>query len=97
MASRFSCDKGISIWQCKVLYLGPLCFSLLLKQYNFSCFAESFLITLISYWSHGPQVPCLHLTLAGLAENVMVGVIRGSATQNTVQSEQTPAVKRLNS
>lgn len=39
----------------------------------------------------------LVLTLVGLAENVMIGVTQGSVTQNTVQSEHTPAVKRLNS
>lgn len=39
----------------------------------------------------------LHLTLIGLADNVIAGVTQGSVTQNTVQSEHTPAVKRLNS
>lgn len=54
-------------------------------------------MTLICCWSHGPQVQRLHLTLIGLADNVIAGVTQGSVTQNTVQSEHTPAVKRLNS
>lgn len=66
----------MSMWQCKVLDLGHLCS--LLKQCNFSCFAELFLITLIICWSCGPQVQCLHLTSVGPAENVMAGVTCGS-------------------
>lgn len=96
--ARTSFDMGISMWQCKVFYLGPLCSSPLLKQHNFFIVLQNyFWITLISCWSHAPKVPWLHLTLVGLAENVMAGVTQGSVTQNTVQREHTPAVKRLNS
>lgn len=64
------------MWKCKVLDLGHLCS--LLKQCNFSCFAELFLMILISCWSCGSQVQHLHLTLVGSAENVMAGVTCGS-------------------
>lgn len=64
------------MWKCKTLDLGDL--SSLLKQCDFSCFAELFLMPLISCWSRGPQVQHLHLTSVGRAENVMAGVTCGS-------------------
>lgn len=53
-------------------------FVLFVNAIYFSCFTELFLMTLISFWSRGPQVQSLHLTLVGPAENVMAGVTCGS-------------------